>query len=197
MKYLVFIFCLMLVVSFQNCAKHNFTGGGSSSMSQVASEELRPDSVLVINDNLPQGNYQVTTHDSNLIEVSNSYSDSSSSSSAATTSSNNFRSSSQSQAEVHPALTFSNFRPDVQPLSYICEIYTNDSKSSHLALGNEILSDQKKTPRSICMSMSACQSIVGKVMKVKSAEYRGFCKNKSANTVSLTDEQVKELVLRK
>jgi hypothetical protein len=73
-------------------------------------------------------------------------------------------------------------------------ILEGSGKSQRVALINDQLASNNSTPKTVCMSALACRRIVDSKFKVVSLEKRGFCKNGSADSVSLTDEQVRTLI---
>lgn len=73
-------------------------------------------------------------------------------------------------------------------------ILEGSGKSQRVALINDQIVSNNSTPKTICMSALACRRIVDSKFKVVSLEKRGFCKNGSADSVSLTDEQVRALI---
>ena len=78
---------------------------------------------------------------------------------------------------------------------YVC-VLDDAGKSVKLAFiaEDEMLLGKTGTPMDICMSRKACLEIVAKSFAVKSAEPRGFCKQKSAHTVEFNDKQMQSLV---
>lgn len=82
-------------------------------------------------------------------------------------------------------------------MKFICELQVSGKDgNSHVALLDDQLIIQNKTPKSVCMSKYACEVIVRSKLKVKSAEYRGFCKNSSAQSILLSDRQIEDLIER-
>ncbi len=73
-------------------------------------------------------------------------------------------------------------------------ILEGSGKSQRVALINDQIASNNSTPKTICMSALACRRIVDSKFKVVSLEKRGFCKNGSADSVSLSDEQVRALI---
>lgn len=67
-------------------------------------------------------------------------------------------------------------------------------QSNHLILANSNLASETGVPRSICMTKYACEKIVSKSFKVKSADYAVQCEKGLAGTVQLSDFEIEKLM---
>lgn len=73
-------------------------------------------------------------------------------------------------------------------------ILEGNGKSQRVALTNDQIVSNNSTPKTVCMTALACRKIIDEKFKVVTLEKRGFCKNGSADSVLLTDEQVRTLI---
>lgn len=73
-------------------------------------------------------------------------------------------------------------------------ILEGQGKSQHVALINDQIMSNNSTPKAVCMSALACRKIINEKFEVASLEKRGFCKNGSADSILLTDSQVRALI---
>jgi hypothetical protein len=74
-------------------------------------------------------------------------------------------------------------------MQFVC-VLEGHGKSVKVGLLNKSLVGQNGTPSDVCMTENACLNIIAKKFSVKSAEKRGFCKNKSAHVVTMTDVEI-------
>lgn len=75
----------------------------------------------------------------------------------------------------------------------IC-IVEGPGQSNQISLVNDDIVVNNETPRSVCMTAFACRKIVDGKFRVVTLKKTGFCKNGSADSVRLSDQQVKELM---
>lgn len=75
----------------------------------------------------------------------------------------------------------------------IC-IVEGPGQSNQISLVNDSIVVNNETPRSVCMTAFACRKIVDGKFRVVTLKKTGFCKNGSADSVRLSDQQVKDLM---
>jgi hypothetical protein len=75
----------------------------------------------------------------------------------------------------------------------IC-IVEGPGQSNQISLVNDSIVVNNETPRSVCMTAFACRKIVDGKFRVVTLKRTGFCKNGSADSVRLSDQQVKDLM---
>ena len=75
----------------------------------------------------------------------------------------------------------------------IC-IIEGSGQSNQISLVNDEIVVNNETPKSVCMTAFACRKIVDGKFRVVALKKTGFCKNGSAHSVQLSDQQVKELM---
>lgn len=75
----------------------------------------------------------------------------------------------------------------------IC-IVEGPGQSNQISLVNDSIVVNNETPRSVCMTAFACRKIVDGKFRVVTLKKTGFCKNGSADSVRLSDQQVKDLI---
>jgi hypothetical protein len=75
----------------------------------------------------------------------------------------------------------------------IC-VVEGPGQSNQISLVNDSIVVNNETPRSVCMTAFACRKIVDGKFRVVTLKKTGFCKNGSADSVQLSDQQVKELI---
>lgn len=73
-------------------------------------------------------------------------------------------------------------------------ILEGNGRSQRVAMINDQIVSNNSTPKTVCMSALACRRIVDDKFRVQTLEKRGFCKNGSADSVLLTDAQVRALI---
>ncbi|MCB0363297.1 MAG: hypothetical protein KDD35_11270 [Bdellovibrionales bacterium] len=76
---------------------------------------------------------------------------------------------------------------------FIC-VLDGPGKSVRLGLIDNVLSQNDQTPRTVCLSKFACEELVSEKFYVKAAEPRGYCPDKNPHVISLTDEQIVDLI---
>ena len=77
--------------------------------------------------------------------------------------------------------------------SYVC-ILDGTGKSQVVGYIDSQLLAQNSTPYSVCMSKDACLNIVSKKFPVRGPAYRGYCKKGRAHTVTMSTEQLQEII---
>ncbi|MBY0384118.1 hypothetical protein K2X05_03080 [bacterium] len=75
----------------------------------------------------------------------------------------------------------------------IC-VVEGPGQSNQISLVNDKIVVNNETPKSVCMTAFACRKIVDGKFRVVTLKKTGFCKNGSADSVQLSDQQVKELM---
>jgi len=76
---------------------------------------------------------------------------------------------------------------------YIC-ILEGKGKSLRLGYSNSELVSVGSTPQAVCTTQRGCLEIARQKFNVVSAEYRGFCKNDSAQSIQLTESELEALI---
>ena len=79
------------------------------------------------------------------------------------------------------------------PRHFIC-ILEGSGKSQKLALVEDALLAQTSAVHTVCTTERGCLDIASQKFEVKSAEFRGYCKNGGADSVSLSEDQLQSVI---
>jgi hypothetical protein len=83
---------------------------------------------------------------------------------------------------------------DSGPQHFIC-IVDGPGKSQKLALVNNALTTQTSAVKTVCTTEKACLEIASQKFSVKSAEFRGFCKqDHDCHSVHLSESQLQDVI---
>lgn len=178
LKAALLIVSFLSVVLFQNCGKVQFKQTGSASSFEKPTGEVvvqNPDKVNEVLDKAPAGD---------------SASDVPSSSNGSVV---------ENETEVEHTKHGSNgsckksVKLDSSGQDYVC-VLDGSGKSVKLSYIENQLKGKVGTENDLCMSKSACVTLVASKFKVKEAAFRGFCKNNSAHSIQMSDDQIKSLI---
>lgn len=76
---------------------------------------------------------------------------------------------------------------------YRC-VVEDKGQAAHIGCSSGKASVDQSTPQTLCMSKTACLDIMSQAFKVKLAKKTGYCKNGTAHTRSITDQEAEDLV---